>query len=199
MENLRTYAISIYILLSFLAFYKWYQYSKDKKIRDLVSYSAIGDYCPVIGCYSYINDLIFHVKNALFDDDIDKQYRLSEGKEEKYLREIVEAYQIDIMRSYFQGVNTLIKSKYSKDKNVYFLIMLHDYLAAHSDDFEFLNRNMRNYDGILSDFGIAYYKIYYATFIYCKKSIFTNPSRSQSWYSWEENGIKDALNSSIIH
>jgi hypothetical protein len=92
MENFHAYIISIYILLSFVAFYKWYQYSKDKKIRDLVSYSAIGGYCPAIGRYSYINDLISHVKNALFDDDIDKQYRLSEGNEEKYLREIVEAY-----------------------------------------------------------------------------------------------------------
>ena len=199
MENLRAYAISIYILLSFLAFYKWYQYSKDKKIRNLVSYSAIGDYNPTIGCHSYINDLIFHVKNAIFDNVIDKQYRLSEGNEEKYLREIVEAYQINVMRSYFRGSATLIKSKYSIDGNVYFLIMLHDFLATHSDDFKFLDRNMRNYDGILSDFGIAYYKFYYATFIYCKKSIFTNPSMSQSWYSWEENKIKDTLNSSINH
>lgn len=189
---------SVYIMISVFAFEKWYKYSCEKKLWELVSWSAIGDYNPVLDNYSYIEEILIAALNAQYDDTVEKKYRISGDEEKRYLKEIIEEYQKEIMRTYFEGRLHLIKSKYAISKKDYFMIKLHDFLVHHQDDFRFLGRDMHDAAGMLSEIAIVYNKLLYITHMYCKRSPITNPNGSQHWMDWEERNIKEILDSGLI-
>ena len=80
------------------------KYYKQKKLFELVSWSAIGDYNPVLSRYSYINDLIFSIRRAQSSDSISAQYKIVEDEDFKLVREIVEEYQDHITKLYFRDI-----------------------------------------------------------------------------------------------
>lgn len=184
------YILSFFILLTIIAFSKWREYSREKKLRNLVSWSALGDYCPALGRYSYVQELLFSVLNT--QNAVDKKYRITEETERQYIIEIIETYQQDLMRLYFKGYLKLIKSKYSVNGEDYFLIALCSFLKDHQCDDKFLGHNMHKertsykefgswggtlFDAtyILTDFAIVYHKLYYITYMFCKNSKISNP------------------------
>jgi len=186
------YFFAAYVFVSIAAFIKWREYSQEKKLRELVSWSALGDYSPALGRYSYLSELLYAVLNAQYDDAIDKKYRITEEFEKQYVREIIEEYQKDIMRSYFKGHLKLIKSKYVVNGEDYFLITMRDFLESHQCDEKFLCHDMHEeiveykrygdwggpcYDATyaLTDFAIVFNKLYYITYLYCKHSKIANP------------------------
>lgn len=193
MNHILAYILAIFILSAFVAFGKWHEYSREKKLRDLVSWSVLGDYSPTLGRYSYVRELLVTVLNAQYNDEIDKKYRIIEETEKQYVIQIIEEYQKDIMRSYFQGHMTLIKSKYEVRGKDYFMIALRDFLESHQCDEKFLGHDMRKerleykrygdwggpcYDATysVSDFATVYHKLYYITYLYCKNSKIANPN-----------------------
>ena len=171
------YALSIFILASLVAFSKWRDLSKERKLRELVSWSAIGDYCPVLGRHSYVRALLIAVLNAQFDDAIDKKYRITEEAEKQHVIKIIEDYQKDIMRSYFKGHITIIKSKYAIDGEVYFMFMLYAFLSDHQNDYD------------LTDFDIVFHKMHYITYKYCRRNEILRPFVP----AWNEKNLKEIL------
>ena len=123
METVLAMLFSIFVFVAIVAFGKWHKYEQEKQLRELISWSAIGDYCPVIGMYSYVRELLITVLDAQYNDAIDQKYRITE-EERKYVIEIIEEFQQDIMRSYFKGQRIVIKSKYAVRNKEYFLFAL---------------------------------------------------------------------------
>lgn len=184
------------------------KYYKQKKLFELVAWSVIGDYEPLLSRYSYINDLIFSIRRAQSGNSISAQYKIVEDKDFKLVREIVEEYQDYITKLYFRKKLNIFKSKYTVSETDYFMAMFHDFLSENSAKSEFLGHDMyseridyKSYEGdgyrakyAMSDFGILFYKLYYTTYMYCKESpVFQNRVRG-----WEEEDIKDVLDTKQI-
>lgn len=206
------FVTSVYIFISFVAFLKWREYSQERKLRDLVSWSALGDYCPVFGSHSFVREPIIAVLNAQYNDSVDHKYRIIEESEKQFLGEIIEEYQKDIMRSYFKGHMKLIKSKYVVNGEDYFLISLCGFLKEHQCDEKFLGHDMRKerleykrygdwggpcYDATyaITDFAVVFNKLYYITYLHCKNSKIANPSGNDFY---NDKFIKEILDTRQI-
>ena len=193
MKTVLAMLFSVFVFVAIVAFEKWYKYTQEQKLRGLVSWSAIGDYSPAFGRYSYVRELLIAVLNAQYNDAIDKKYRIAEEIEKQYVNEILKEYQKDIMRSYFKGHLALIKSKYAIRGEDYFMFSLHDFLSEHQCDYKFLGYDMHKerleytrygetisagFDATyaLTDFAIVYHKLYFIAYMYCKNSKITNPN-----------------------
>lgn len=176
------YSLSIFILVALVAFSKWRDLSQERKLRELVSWSAIGDYSPVLGRHSYVRELLIAVLNAQFDDAIDKKYRITEAAEKQYVIKIIEDYQKDIMRSYFKGQLTIIKSKYVVDSKDYFMLMLYAFLSDHQCDYD------------STDLAVVFHKLHYITYKYCKR----NEILRSFVPEWNEKNLKEILDTKQI-
>lgn len=205
------YIFGIFVFVAIIAFSKWRELSQKKKLRDLVSWSAIGDYCPALGRNSYVRELLIAVLNAQYSDDIDKKHRITEEAEKRYVIEIIEEYQKDIMRSYFKGQLKIIKSKYVLFGEDYFMMMLYAFLSEHQCDYEFLGYDMhkervayKSYGDSfrsgfeatysLSEFAEVFHKMHYITYMYCRKS-----EKLQTFVpAWNEKNLKEILDTHQI-
>lgn len=205
------YIFSIFVFVAIIALSKWRELSQERKLRDLVSWSAIGDYCPAIGRNSYDGELLITVLNAQYNEAIDKKHRIAEETEKQYVREIIEAYQKDIMRSYFKGQLKIIKSKYALFGKDYFMMMLYAFLSAHQCDYKFLGYDMhkervsyKSYGDSfssgfeatysLSEFAEVFHKMHYITYMYCRKN-----DKLQAFVpEWNEKNLKDILDTHQI-
>ena len=206
LESIAYYLLAIYILLSLIAFSKWRELSKERKLRDLVAWSVTGDYCPALDRYSYVRELLFAVLNAQHNCAIPQQYQIAGEVEKQYLHQIIEEFQKDISRRYFCGKLSVIKSKYAVDDDAFFMIQLHDYILAHIDDDKFLNRELAEFVSTvkhpqgqtestyqLTDIGIVFWKLRYVTHMYCKQCKIVNPSEYPHWYEYVEAPILKCL------
>lgn len=206
------FAVMLLILLAFAIIFmvsKLIKYYEEKKLRKLVSWSVIGDYCPTLGRYSYISGLSLAIRHAQCDDDIDAKYRITEEIERQYMDEIIEEFQKHMARSYFEGHLKLMQSKYEVSGEHYFMMAMCKFLDSHQCDPEFFGNDMRQellehktYGGggsdatySLSDFGILYHKMYYITYMFCKKSKIANPKGD---CFQNEKSIKDIIDTKTI-
>lgn len=198
----------IIIILVFFTIHITVKYYRQKKLFELVSWSVVGDYEPLLSCYSYINELIFEIQRAQQSSLIETKYKIVEDEDFKMVREIVEEYQKYITRLYFRDKLRLTKSKYVISKTDYFMASLHDFLSEHSVESEFMGHDMyskrkdyKSFEGsgykatyIMSDFGILYYKLYYITHMHCKQSlVYQNNVKD-----WAEKNIKEVLDKNEI-
>ena len=110
MDEVYVGIISVLVLVMFFTIDRTIKYYKQRKLFELVSWSAIGDYDPVLSRYSYINDLIFSIRRAQSSDSISAQYKVVEDEDFKLVREIVEEYQDHITKLYFRDKLSLFKS-----------------------------------------------------------------------------------------
>lgn len=212
LNRIIAYVVATLFLLTAIACKKWHEYAQERRLRNLVTWSAIGDYCPALGRYSYVREPFFAILNAQCNDAIDRKYRINEETDKQLVIEIIEAYQKDIMQSYFKGHLKSIKSKYAISGEDYFMMALCGYLDEHHVEREFLGHDMHKerleykrygnwggpcYDATyaLTDFAIVYHKLYYITYMFCKNSKITNPSG----YSYtNEKFIKEILDTKEI-
>lgn len=202
--------LAVFILVACVAFAKWCKLSKEQKLKELVAWSAIGDYCPALNRYSYESGPFLTVWNAQFGDAIDKKHRITEI-EKKYVIEVIEAYQRDIARSYFKGHLKLITSKYVVRAEDYFMLALYGFLSEHQCDYEFLGHNMRKdrisykqygesfssgWDATytLTDFAVVFHKMHYITYMYCKR----NDILRNFIPEWNEKNLKEILDTKQI-
>lgn len=200
--------IGILVVVIFFTIDRTIKYYKQKELFNLVAWSVIGDYDPVLSRYSYINDLIFSIRRAQSGDSIPAQYKIVEDEDFKLVREIVEEYQDYITKLYFRDKLNLFKSKYVVSETDYFMTMFHDFLSENSAKSEFLGHDMyseridfKSYEGAgysakyaMSDFGILFYKLYYITYMYCKESLVLQNRVA----GWAEKNIKDVLDTKEI-
>lgn len=188
------YILCIVILVAIIALSKWRELSKERTLRKLVSWSAIGDYCPSLGRHSYVRDLILAVQNAQYKDTIDKKYRFTED-EKHWATDIIEEYQTDIMRSYFKGQLKLIKSKYVVDGKDYFMLMLYIFLSEHQCDDKFIGHEMYSYaTHDLTDFALVFHKMHFITYMYCRD----NEILKGLVPEWNEKNLKEILDTKQI-
>lgn len=208
MEVIFNGIIAILVFVMFFTIDKTVKYYRQKKLFELVSWSVIGDYNPFHGSYSYINALIFQIRKAQQNDIIDEKYKIVTDDDFKIVREIVEEYQKNIARLYFCDTLGFPKSKYVISETDYFMAAFRDFLSEHSAKSEFMGHDMYSerkdyeiYEGggyratyAMSDFGVLYYKLYYMTQMYCKKSVVYQNKVAD----WAEENIKDALDKNEI-
>ena len=177
---------------------------KRKKLFELVSWSVIGDYDPVLNRYSYTNDIMFEIQRAQNGDRIDSRYKITEHSEIELVREIVKEFQKHIARLYFRDKLLLIKSKYVVTPTDYFMVSLFAFLSDNSYEHNFLGHDMFGErveyqefkDGsgysatdTLSDYGFLYYKLFNVTYVYCQKSEVLKGTVAP----WAGERIKEAL------
>ena len=202
MESVLTMLSTLFALVAIISFVKWHEYAQAQKLRDLVSWSAIGDYSPALGRNSYVRELLFTVLKAQRNEYIDEKYRIDE-EEKQYVIEIIEDYQRDIMRSYFKGHLTMIKSKYVISGEDYFMLMLYSFLSDHQCDYDFLGHGMHkerihseSYGSTyaLTDFAVAFHKVYYIAYMYCRRK----DTLRKFVPGWNENNIKEILDTNQI-
>lgn len=210
MESVLAMLLSVFIFVAIIAFGKWHEYTQAQKLRDLVSWSAIGDYSPALGRNSYVQELLFAVLNAQYNEVIDKKYRITE-EEKQYVIEIIEDYQRDIMRSYFKGHLKMINSKYVILGKDYFMLMLYTFLSEHQCDYKFLEHDMHKervfyksygssfsagFDATyaLTDFAVVFHKMYYIAYMYCKG----NDTLKKFVPEWNGKNIKEILDTNQI-
>lgn len=210
MESVLAMMLTAFIFVAIIAFAKWHKLSQERKLRDLVSWSAIGDYCPALNRHSYVRELLIAILNAQYNTAINQKHRITED-EKKCVIEIIEEYQKDIMRSYFKGQLKIIESKYAISGENYFMLALYSFLSEHQCDYEFLGHDMHKerleykrygdwggpcYDATysLTDFAIVFHKMHYITYMYCKNSEILKDKVP----SWNENNLKEILDSNQI-
>ena len=170
----------LFFFVSCIAFWNWHKYSKEQQLRELISWSAIGDYSPVLGRYSYVSEPVSTMLNAQYNEAIGIKYRITK-EERKYVIEIIEEFQQDIMRSYFRGQRIVIKSKYAVLKKDYFLFALYVFLCDHQSKYE------------SSDFAVVFHKMHYITYMYCKSSTILKDHVP----SWNERNLKEILDTKL--
>jgi hypothetical protein len=202
--------LSILILTTVVAISKWRELIQERKLREVVAWSAIGECCPTLGRNSYTSDLYIAIHNAQFNEAIDKKYRFAEG-EKQHILEIIDAYQKDIMRSYFKGSLRLIESKYVVSGEAYFMAAMYSFLSEHECDYTFLGHDMhkervfyKSYgesfssgsESIysLTDFALTFHKMHYITYMYCKH----NKILESYVPEWNEKSIREIIDTQQI-
>lgn len=204
------YLLAIFIVVACVAFSKWRELSKERKLRELVSWSAIGDYCPALNRNSYVSEPFLTVWNAQYSKSIDKKHRITEV-EKQYAIEVIEAYQKEIARSYFKGHLKLITSKYVVRGEDYFMLALYGFLSEHQCEYEFLGHYMHKdrtsynqygeslssgWDATyaLTEFSVVFHKMHYITYMYCRNSETLRCFVPE----WNEKNLKEILDTKQI-
>ena len=206
--------IAILVVAMLFTVSKTIDYYRQKKLFELVSWSIIGtrssfsDACFGRHQRNYVNGLIGDIKDAQQSNLIDEKYRIIGDEDFEGIKNIIEEYQKDTARLYFQNQLDPPKNKYSVSKTDYFMMLLHDFLSKHSTEVEFFGHSMyserkdyKSYGGdgysatyVMSDFGILYYKLYYITLMYFKQK----PEYKNVVSDRDEESTKDVLDKSEI-
>jgi hypothetical protein len=162
------------------------KYYKQKRLFEFAAW-------PVT---SPIRDLVGEIEMAESRYSIPPQYRINKATEQDFVEEILREYQAYILTLYFRKQLQLIKSKYVITAEEYFMASLHDFLSDKSQYTRFAGHFLyrsKNVGGetkdIMTDFGIAFYKLYYITLIYCKH----NPSFNKRFSHWVDTYITNVL------
>ena len=183
MDGLFAGIAAIYIFLSFIAFGEWYKYKKEKKLQKLITWAVTGGYCPALGINSYDGELLYAIRCAQGSSLIDESCRICDDIEWKYVLEIIEKYQIDLMRSYLKGHPISVESKCELYDNEYFMFTFYEFLSRHQSDYEFAGHEMS------SDFGTTLHKLHYIAFVYCKN----NEKLKHKVGYWTESELKTVI------
>lgn len=201
MEDLFAHIIAIFIPLAIVAFGKWRELSKAKKLKELVAWSIIPDH-PFGNISAHDLPLWSYVSNAQIEFKLPQEYRISGDDEWNYAKEILEEYLRVLTISYFKGKLALIKSKYAVDGDDYFMFTLYAFLSEHQCDYDFLGHDMHS-DRLntgspktyaQTDFAIVLHKMHYITYMYCRGSEILKTYVP----AWNEKNLKEILDTKQI-
>lgn len=179
MDGLFAGIAAIYIFLSFIAFGKWYEYKKEKELQEFITWAVTGGCRP----NSYYGELLYAIRCAQNNSSIDESCRICDDIELEYVLEIIEKYQIDLMRLYLKGYPISVESKYVLYENEYFMFTFYEFLSRHQSDYEFAGHEMS------SDFGTTLHKLHYIAFVYCKN----NEKLKNKVGYWTESELKNVI------
>lgn len=135
-----------------------------------------------------------HIKDAQLHCNIQDKYRISWDTEKEYVNDIIMVFQCDLVNRFFCGaitykkINELTLPKPTEKYTDFFLFRLFCFLSEHHCDSSVLGhdvyakqisyqdhgmwgRSLYNAVYELSDFGRTVQKLYYITFLSCKKSL----------------------------
>lgn len=195
--RLAFWLLALYVFISILAFDKWREFSREKKLREYVSWHFTGyDGIP----------LWAEISNVSSKLELSAEYWIVD-RDNEFVDVILDGFKKDLTECYFRGCLRLLKSKQEVRCRDYFLIALCGYLKEHRFDYNFLGYDMRKEmisrnprdittgsgserTYILTDFAIVYHKLYYITYMFCKNSQITNPC-GEDFHN--DNYIKEIL------
>jgi hypothetical protein len=184
------------------------KYSKNETLRELVAW------CVTKNSNEYRCNLHLHeyVGNAQIKGNISVEYRISGEAEWNIVKEIISFYQIDMTQMYFTNRLSLPSSRYSIPGEHYFMYSLQSYLEEQQCDYTFNGHDMhketishKNYGSwggqlfdatyALSDYSLVLHKLYYISYMFCKRSQVLN-SKGDLFVS--EGAIEDIIDSKRI-
>lgn len=185
-------SLSIFILFAVVAFEKWNEYSQRKQLHALVSWSIIADH-PFGDISGHELPLWSYISNTQIRLNIPQEYRISSDIEWGWIKEIIDEYKKDLVLSYMKCKLTIIKRKNVISGEAYFMNALRSFLKEHQCNHDFLGYEMHKerleyrrygdwggpcYDATysLTDFAIAFHKLYYIAYLYCKNDSTLNPN-----------------------
>ena len=202
--------LSIFIFVACIAFSKWCELSRNRKLRDLVSWCVVKEKYGELLVHAHDLPLWAYIKNAQIKS-LAKEYHISGDEEWAFVKEILEEYQRDLIQSYFKGHLSLMKSKYEIDGEVYFMFSLYAFLSEHQCEYEFLGHDMHkerleykhygDWGGPLfdakyeqTDFAVVLHKMHYVTYMYCRESEILKNFVPE----WNEKILKEILDTKQI-
>lgn len=202
MEGFIAYIFCIFIFVAIVAFSKWRELSKERKLRDLVSWSVVRTKPYELLVHAHDLPLWAYLKNAQIEFKLPDKYRITGDVEWGYAKEVIEEFQKDLIQSYFKGHLKLIKSKYDVRGEDYFMCSLYAFLSEHQCDYEFLGHDMHS--DLLNtgspttyaqtDFAIALHKMHYITYMYCRRSKILKYLVPE----WNEKNLQEILDTKQI-
>lgn len=170
------------------------KYNRQNRLKEFVKWCIIEDSQKDSHYKTNLPDLVSEIQNEL---NISSEYRLSTTDDWDIVKKILKEFQNVIIQSYFSDTLPIpkIKSSYKIENDTCFFYLLQRYLSDHRHDKLFLGCNMlvttdnsnkaapldlskSNYE--LTDFSLIFNKLYYITYMYCKKNSILNP-RGKYW------------------
>ena len=142
--------------------------------------------------YSHSLPLYSYIANAQIKLNIPSEYKIGGTNEWDIVKNILTEFQKELIQDYFNSNLKIVKSKYVIPGEHYFMFALTSFLEDHQCDYDFQGNNMRKeqlsykrygdwggpcYDATysLTDFALVYHKLYYITYLFCKRSEIFNP------------------------
>lgn len=178
--------LMVLILVAVIAFSKWKELIKEKKLRQLIAWSVTTNY-QHIGSVRPGLDLIDYINEVAYNHILPKHYCISEGDERELAKDILKEYQRVLTQEYFNGELSLTEAKYTDEGKHFFFAHLFNFLQKHKCDDKFIGKEMHSkllshkrygksftsgsestYS--LSTLGIVFYKLYYISYLFCKDS-----------------------------
>lgn len=187
MEGLISAIILLFIFWSIWAFTTWRKLKNMENLKEWVAWSI----CESDGIRWNI-PLWVHLRDAQLKDYIQDKYRLSSEEEWESARKIIERYQKELTRSYFDGRLWTLKSIYGITGKDYFIYMLYVYLCENANYgqatvFHLLQNNE------IGNRNIVFHKMHYITYMYCKENL----ALQKNVPAWNESRLKEILDKEI--
>jgi hypothetical protein len=172
MDGFVSALVFLFICVSVWAFTTWRKLKNTESLKQLVTWSV---------CESddirYNIPLWAHLKNAQIHTHIRDAYRISGDEEWEAAKGIIERYQNNLTKSYFNGILWVPKSKYMIQGEDFFIFMLYVYLCENQ----------------IYGHNVVFHKMHYITYMYCK----AHPALQKSVPSWNEGRLNDLLDEDL--
>ena len=179
--------------------------SREKKLKAIVAWCATDN----SNTFRYNLHLWEYILNAQIKLNLLPEYRISTDKEWNLAKDIIKGFQRDITQKYFSNQLSIPTSKYVIAGETYFMYLLQGYCEEHQCDYGFLGYDMHKetisyksygswggllYDATysLTDFAMVLHKLYYISYMHCKKSSPLNPN-GEYWSG--EHSIEEIIDS----
>lgn len=177
---------------------KLIEYYGEKKISDFVSWTLSEkrrDY-----------NLTNYIYAEQCELGLPDNYKISEEREWDYVRKILNEYQKNLAKDFFDGKLSVIRSKYSIPEDKYFIFTLQGFLADHECDHKFIcydmykhidSDNTSHYKEVeLSEFSVVYHKLYLISYLSSTRFIAFNPQKKPAY---REAAIRKVLDTKKMY
>jgi hypothetical protein len=218
LERIIYFALTILILVFCFLVYKTRQYSLDKRLQSHVSWCVTDDsniYRCNMSLLEWLCNVPHYSKNKrpdCFFPNADKlfliedKYWLSGEEELSIAKEIIREYQKELIQKFFSGRLVANRFACKLTDEEYFLLTLKEFLEKYQCETTFHGNSMYNtkeyksygywgaplFDATyeLTDYAVAYHKIYYVTQMYCL-TLRENPLDTNALsFQWTEDTKK---------
>lgn len=172
MEGLISAFVFLFICILIWTFATWRKLKNMENLKEWVTWSVHES----DGARWNI-PLWAHLKNAQLHSNVSEQYRIAGDEEWQTAKDIIEIYQKNLTKSYFENRLWALKSIYGISGKDYFMFMLYVYLCEHE----------------VSGHNVVLHKMHYITYMYCKESLILQKNVP----AWNESRLKEIVDSDL--
>lgn len=205
------HTVALCFILFWIAFFFIQSYRDKSSVASLKELAAwtLTENDNVFRCNLRLRD---YIHSAQLKYVSEKEFRIQTEEEWETVKTILGAYKEELSEAFFCNRLALPKSKYAISGEIFFFYSLCSFLREHQCESTIAGHEMREkqleykrygnwggplYDAkyLLSDFGITYHKLLYASYMYCQNSRAINTKGD--FYNREES-IADIIASRQI-